>query len=214
MVGIDSGMVPTSPSYLLKSLRVAQTPKCHSFVKTFVRRTLAPGAHLFGRGLDHLPSPGERSNAYRARFARARRSASQEPPSTHQRRRKRRGLFQPRWEAPDFPEYPRWPNLRPAVRDERRWIARPPRVERAREDDVRLLHERRPPHLLRLEPGAREGLSAAPRPLEGICLAARSVRHLHGAARRLQPPSPNAVRGLYSRGCAVARRTEDRLHVP
>src|SRR5712671_6738766 len=169
MVGMDSCMAPTVAE--LSSDRLTGWANAHvsgSCKISAGRQTVAANAHLFGGCLEHLLTRRSKSDNPNRCLARAWRSTSPEPPSANQRRRKRRGLFQPRWQAPDFSEHPRWPHLRPAIRDEHRWLARPACVKRARENDVRLLHEWGPPHLFRLEPGAREGLSAAAGRVEGL----------------------------------------------
>ena len=80
--------------------------------------------------------------------------------AAHFRRRERRGVFQPRRQAPDLPVDARRPHLRPAVRHEHRRSEREARLDRRRQDDLRLLLRRRPQDLLRLDARGRHGLPA------------------------------------------------------
>ena len=129
------------------------------------------------------------------------------------RRRERRGVFQPRRQAADLPVDAQRPHLRPAVRHERRRLEREARVDRRRQDDLRLLLRRRPEDLLRLDARGRHGLPAEARSVQGLRLGARSVRHLHRESRRLGPQATDELRRLHRRGHALARRQDDRVHV-
>ena len=61
--------------------------------------------------------------------------------------------------------------------------------------------------------GARRCLPGQARPLQGLRLAARQVRHLHREPRRLRPQAAHQLRRVHGRGRALARREDDRLHV-
>ena len=87
------------------------------------------------------------------------------------------------------------------------------RLDRLRQDDLRLLLRRRPQDLLRLDARRRHDVPAEARSVEGLRLGPRSVRHLHREPRRLGPQASHELRRLHGGRHAVARRTDDRLHV-
>ena len=94
--------------------------------------------------------------------------------------------FSPDGRAADLPAAgePR-ERLRSAVRDERGRQRPAARLERPGPHHLRLLLRRRPPHPLQLHLRALARVPAAARPVAGLRLAARALRDLQRASRRL-----------------------------
>ncbi|CAA9307302.1 MAG: tolB protein precursor, periplasmic protein involved in the tonb-independent uptake of group A colicins, partial [uncultured Gemmatimonadaceae bacterium] len=172
------------------------------------------GMHAAGSGRPRFTARSRRPpTAHRRPPTVSFRAPPRQRPPPHERRRERRGLLEPRRAPARPPEQARRLRLRPAVRDARRRLGRAPRVDRNGEDHLRLLLRRRPARAVRLHTRRRAQLPRPPRPVEGLRVGARPVRHLHGARRRLRPAPPHELRHVHRRGHRVARRAHDRVHL-
>ena len=141
------------------------------------------------------------------------RAPPRERPPALLRRGERRGLLVLRRQAAHLPVHAGRRPLRPAVRDERGRLRRPPGLEREGADHLRVLLPGRGADPLRLDPRGGRRLPAPARHEPGLRLAALRLPDLHGPARRVGRAGAGAgARLLHGRGHRLEGRL-DRLHL-